>query len=126
MKIKLIEKANPIDREKKKYYANAVNAGKKELKTIADDIAGRSSLTRGDVENVLSNFIDRLPAYLNDGFSVQLGYFGTMRVSLSSEGAEKPELFKTSSIKPKIVFTPGTEMKKQMEKISYETVETEK
>ncbi|KGN80853.1 DNA-binding protein [Porphyromonadaceae bacterium COT-184 OH4590] len=125
MKIKLVKKANPADRDKKKYYANAVNAGKKELRAIADDIAGRSSLTKGDVENVLSNLIDRLPMYLNDGFSVQLGHFGTMRISLSSDGAESPEQFKTGSIKPKIVFTPGTELKKQMEKISYETVESE-
>ncbi len=122
MKIKLVEKANPADRKQVKYYANAVNAGKKDLRSIADDIAGRSSLTRGDIENVLSNFIDELPKYLNDGFSVQLGHFGTMRISLSSEGAKTPKEFDTNTIQPKILFTPGTEIKEKMKKISYETV----
>ena len=121
MKIKLVAKANPADRKQVKYYANAVNAGKKDLRSIAEDIAGRSSLTRGDIENVLSNFIDELPKYLNDGFSVQLGYFGTMRISLSSEGAVSPKEFNTGTIRPKIVFTPGTEVKEKMRKISYET-----
>ncbi len=121
MKIKLVEKANPADRTQVKYYANAVNAGKKDLRNIADDIAGRSSLTRGDIENVLSNFIDELPKYLNDGFSVQLGYFGTMRISLSSKGANTPKEFDTNTIQPKIVFTPGTEIKEKMQRISYET-----
>ena len=119
MKIKIVEKANPADRKQTKFYANAINAGKKDIRAIAKDIAGRSSLTRGDIENVLSNFLDELPKYLNDGFSVQLGYFGTMRISLSSEGAETPKKFKTESIKPKIIFTPGVELKAEMEKISY-------
>lgn len=120
MKIKLVERESPLNRSKPaKWYANAVNAGKKDLKAIAKDIAGRSSLTRGDIENVLSNFVDKLPDYLKDGFSVQLDRFGTLRLSLSSEGADTPETFKTSSIKPKIVFTAGAEMKKEMTDISY-------
>lgn len=120
MKIRLVERKSPLDRDKPaKWYANAVNVGKKDLKAIAKDIAGRSSLTRGDIENVLSNFVDQLPGYLKDGFSVQLSEFGTLRLSLSSEGAETPETFKTSSIKTKIVFTPGTAMKKEMSDISY-------
>ena len=75
MKIKIVEKANPADRKQTKFYANAINAGKKDIRTIAKDIAGRSSLTRGDIENVLSNFLDELPKYLNDGYSVQLSNF---------------------------------------------------
>ena len=119
MKVKLIEKANPSDRKQVKLYASAINAGKKDIRAIAKDISGRSSLTRGDIENVLSNFLDELPKYLNDGYSVQLGYFGTMRVSLSSEGAETAKMFKTETIKPKIIFTPGTELKAEMEKNTY-------
>lgn len=84
MKIKLVEKSNPNKREDKKWYANAVNAGTKGLKDISRDIAGRSSLTRGDIENVLSNFVDEMPKYLKDGFSIQLGELGTVRLSLSS------------------------------------------
>lgn len=120
MKIKLVQRANPANRASVKYYANAVNAGKKDLKTIAKAISGRSLLTRGDIENVLSNFVDELPELLKDGFSIQLGEFGTMRLSLSSEGADTPEAFNTGSISSKVIFTPGTELKKELSDIRYE------
>ena len=122
MKVKLVSKIIPNQPEKKKIHANAVNAGRKTIHDIARSIAGRSSLTRGDIENVLSNFVDELPEYLADGFSVQIGSFGTLRLSLSSTGAEKPEKFSTESIKPKIVFTPGVEVKDSLSRISYEVV----
>jgi len=60
MKVKLISKQNPMKREESKFYANPVNIGRKSLSSIATDMAGRSSLTRGDIENVLSNFVDLL------------------------------------------------------------------
>ena len=123
MKIKLITKKKPGDKNAPgKFYANPVNAGRKTLRDIARDIAGRSSLTRGDIENVLSNFIDCLPAYLRDGFSVQLGEFGTMRLTLSSKGSETEKAFNTDTIKPRVTFTPGVELKSALHGNSYETV----
>ena len=122
MKIKLVTRKNPQKKTEVKFYANPVNAGRKTLHEIARDIAGRSSLTRGDIENVLSNFIDCLPGYLRDGFSVQLGEFGTMRLTLSSKGAETEKAFNTDSIKPRVTFTPGVELKSALRDNSYETV----
>ena len=122
MKIKLQKKKNPQKRTEEKFYANPVNLGKKTLRDIAHDIAGRSSLTRGDIENVLANFMDCLPHYLRDGFSVQLGEFGTMRLTLSSEGAATEKAFKTETIKPRVVFTPGRELKSELSVNSYESV----
>ena len=127
MKIKLIERRKPGTKTGPgKFYAGPVNVGKKTLRDIAHDIAGRSSLTRGDIENVLSNFMDCLPHYLRDGFSVQLGEFGTMRLTLSSEGAETVKAFKTETIKPRVTFTPGVELKAALRENSYETVKEEK
>ena len=54
MKVKLVKRKNPQDKTKSKFYVNAVNAGRKTLRDVARDIAGRSSLMRGDIENVLS------------------------------------------------------------------------
>ena len=116
MKIKLIEKRKPGTKTGPgKFYANPVNVGRKTLKDIAKDIAGRSSLTRGDIENVLSNFVDRLPSYLRDGF-------GTMRLTLSSEGSLTEKAFNIEKIKPRVTFTPSTELKKELADNSYETV----
>ena len=126
MKIKLIERRKPGTKTGPgKFYASPVNVGKKTLRDIAHDIAGRSSLTRGDIENVLSNFIDCLPHYLRDGFSVQLGEFGTRRLTLSSEGAATVKAFKTETIKPRVTFTPGVELKAALRENSYETVKEE-
>ena len=125
MKIRLVPKKNPQKREEVKFYANPVNVGRKTLDDIARDISGRSSLTRGDISNVLYNFIDCLPHYLRDGFSIQLGEFGSMRVTLSSKGAETEKAFKTETIKPRVTFTPGVELKAALRENSYETVKEE-
>ena len=109
-----------------KFYANPVNVECKTLDDIARGISGRSSLTRGDIENVLFNFIDRLPSYLRDGFSVQLGEFGTLRLTLSSEGALNEKAFKTETIKPRVTFTPGVELKAALRDNSYETPKKKK
>ena len=45
-----------------------------------------------------------------------------MRVTRSSKGAEKEEDFKTATIKPRVVFTPGGELKRELAANSYETV----
>ena len=122
MKIKMVQRKNPQKKSEVKYYASPVNAGKKTLRDIAKDIAGRSSLTRGDIENVLTNFMECLPSYLRDGFSVQLGEFGTMRLTLSSTGALDEKSFKVETIKPRVTFTPGVELKAALRENSYETV----
>ena len=121
MKIKMVQRKNPQKKSEVKFYASPVNAGKKTLRDIAKDIAGRSSLTRGDIENVLTNFMECLPSYLRDGFSVQLGEFGTVRLTLSSEGALDEKTFKTETIKPRVTFTPGVELKAALRDNSYET-----
>ena len=121
MKIKMVPRKNPQKKSEVKFYASPINAGKKTLRDIAKDIAGRSSLTRGDIENVLTNFMECLPSYLRDGFSVQLGEFGTVRLTLSSEGALNEKAFKTETIKPRVTFTPGVELKAALRDNSYET-----
>jgi predicted histone-like DNA-binding protein len=121
MRYRLVKKPNPQRREEQKWYASAVNVGKFTIKDFAKEIAGRSSLTRGDIENVLNNFLDELPTFLKVGMSIKLGEFGTVRLTLSSEGTELPEDFNASKIKNvKVVFTPSADLKKQLEDITFE------
>ncbi|MDR0540914.1 MAG: HU family DNA-binding protein [Dysgonamonadaceae bacterium] len=121
MKFKLVEKGNPSQpAAPKKFYPSAVNAGKFTIKDVAKEIAGRSSLTKGDIENVLSNFMEELPTFLKLGMSVQLGDFGTMRLNLSGEGAATPAAFKTDTISAKVIFTPSVELKNGLADIKYE------
>ena len=89
MKYHLVQKANPQERSKKKWYANAVISSKVEQKDIAKTISSKSSLTAGDIANVIQNLLEELPKELVKGNSVKLGDFGTFRISISSEGVEK-------------------------------------
>jgi predicted histone-like DNA-binding protein len=122
MKYKIVEKKNPQDRQASgKYYANGVNAGKFTIKNFAKEIAGRSSLTKGDIENVLENFLDVLPTFLKLGLSIQLGSFGTLRLNLASEGADSPQEFSADRIKGvKVIFTPSVDLKESLKDIVFE------
>ena len=122
MKYRLILKANPVDRTApKRYYANAVTEESISLQLFAGQIAGRSSLTRGDIENVLENFLDELPLFLMMGHSIKLGTFGTLRLTLSSEGALTEDEFTVEMIRGvHVVFTPSPEFKRALLSIKYE------
>ena len=97
-KYKLIQKGNPAKpADPKKWYANPVKSGTVTQKNLATQISGRSSLTAGDIANVLQNLVELLPQELIKGNSVQLGDFGTFRLSFSSEG----RIPKRSSIRKK-------------------------
>lgn len=124
MKYKLVQRKNPQKpAEPGKWYPQAVNAGKVTVKQIVTDIAGRSSLTRGDINNVLDNFLDRLPAYLMLGHSVQLGSFGTIRLSVTGEGVDTKDKYNTKKMNsPKVIFTPGVDFKNSLDEITFELV----
>jgi len=122
MKYKKIQRKNPQKKEEAgKFYAAPVNSGKITLNTLSTRMERNSSLSRGDILNVLSNFLDEVPEYLKDGKSVQLGEFGTVRCSFSSEGVDKPKDVNASLIKKvRVIFTPGARLKHQLSDISFE------
>ncbi|NHW58857.1 DUF4496 domain-containing protein, partial [Escherichia coli] len=100
---------------------NPVKSGSVNQKSLAKEISGRSSLTAGDVNNVIQNLLDILPSKLVEGNSVQLGDFGTFRISFSSEGADTEQKFTTDKIKGiKVLFTPSTEFKKTLSDMKFE------
>jgi len=124
MKYKLVSRANPQNRSQSKWYAKPVNEGKVTQKAIAADIVELSSLSRGDVSNVIESLLTTIPKYLLMNKSVNLGDLGTLRVSFSSEGVENPEDFNVRMISSlKVVFTPSTEFKAMLEKARFEKAE---
>ena len=124
MKYKLIERANPQDRTKVKWYASPVNDGRITQRDLAKDIVDNSSLSKGDVANVIENLLDTMPKYLLMGKSVSLGEFGTLRLSFTSEGVDSADKFSPNLITgAKVVFTPGVELKKTLEDVSFEKSE---
>ncbi|MCK0203070.1 HU family DNA-binding protein [Ornithobacterium rhinotracheale] len=122
MKYRLVQKGKPGDPQApKKWYANPVKSGNVNQKSLSKEIAGRSSLAAGDVSNVIQNLLELLPSKLMEGNSVQLGDFGTFRVSFSSEGVDTEKEFTTDKIKGvKILFTPSSDFKKELSSMKYE------
>lgn len=121
MKFKLIEKSNPLKREDaKKWYASPVYADKVTQKQLAKQLADLSSLSAGDVANVIQNLVEEFPKILMRGGIIQLGDFGTFRVTLSSKGAVEKGKFSTDTIVPKISFLPGVELKRSLEGMKYQ------
>lgn len=122
MKYKLVSRKNPQKPEETgKLYAAPVNDGKVSQKEIAAEIVGLSSLSRGDVNNVIDCLIDTIPKYLLMGKSVSLGELGTLRITFSSEGVETAEEFNIAKIKgARVLFTPSTVLRKAVADITFE------
>jgi predicted histone-like DNA-binding protein len=122
MKYKVLRRKNPQQPLLGgKYYAAPINDGKVSQKEIATEITGLSSLARGDVSNVINSLIDTVPKYLLMGKSVSLGELGTLRLSFSSEGVDRPEDLKTSMISGvRVIFTPSTDLRKAIAGIHFE------
>ncbi|NLX67646.1 MAG: DNA-binding protein [Bacteroidales bacterium] len=124
MKYKLVQKANPLEPDtERKWYASPVKAGTINNYQLSKGIASKSFLARGAVINVIENMVDEIPRYLIEGYSVNLNNFGTLRLSLSSEGVENPSDFTAANIKNmRVVFTPSPELKKTLQGIHFEEV----
>ena len=86
VKLKKIQRKNPQNIALSKWYLTQETAGSVGLPEIAKEIEGRSALSLGDVQSVLSNMVEVLPIFLKLGQSVKLEGFGTFRISVVSDG----------------------------------------
>ncbi|MDR2121265.1 MAG: HU family DNA-binding protein [Tannerella sp.] len=126
IRLKKIQKENPQDRKQSKWYLVQVHSGTVTLQDIAREIADRSSLSIGDVENVLANLVEVLPIFLKLNQTIRLEGFGSFHISVQSTGAEKAEDLTTNNVKnAKIVFIPSTELKGHIEHLSFEIIKEE-
>ena len=124
MRIKLVQRFNPLDRNQApKYYAHMENEGVVDLDGLSNQITKYSSLSLGDVSNVLENMVDAASLYLLMGRGVRIGRLGMFRIVLKSKGVNTPEEFNYNLInRVKLRFTPHVQMKKQLQDISYEMI----
>src|SRR5512133_2514760 len=111
-----VERPNPLTKEKK-WYASPKQTGKRDLKSISKDLAELSSLSAGDVQNVIVNLIDQLPKWLMEGISVKLDGFGSFRLSFSSEGVVTKEEVTANLIKDvRIIFDADDNIKDRIQR----------
>lgn len=91
-----------------KYYAKAQAAGIITIDDLADDISYSTTLTDGDVLNVIRALIKQIQRHIQNGCIVRLENLGSFQAQLRSKGAETVDLFTTANIKAvHLQFRPG-------------------
>lgn len=100
---------NPTDPESApKYYAKMQAAGEIDLDEMAEDIAYSTSLTDGDVLNVLRALIRQMKKHLTAGKIVKMEKFGSFQFQICSKGVDVEKDFDATRInKVNIQFRPG-------------------
>lgn len=129
MYYQLVERTNPLDREgEKKLYATPRYVGQVTAAKLARQIATQTTLTIGDVSNVLRTFLDLLPMYLLMGTSIELENIGRIRLTFSSEGVSDPKAFNTKMMRQlRIVFVSSPDLRKRInDEMTYEKMPEQK
>lgn len=100
---------NPSDKKAdEKFYAKMQASGVVDLDDMAEEISYATTLTDGDVLNVLRALIKQMKKNLTAGKIVRLEKFGTFQFQICSNGAESEKTFTPSNItKVNIQFRPG-------------------
>lgn len=100
---------NPTDQDAaQKFYAKMQASGVVDLDDMAEEISYATTLTDGDVLNVLRALIKQMKKNLMAGKIVRLEKFGSFQFQICSNGAESEKMFTPSNItKVNIQFRPG-------------------
>jgi predicted histone-like DNA-binding protein len=123
IKLKKLQRSNPLDRTQAKWYLVQEKSGSVRMSRIVHDIRDRSAMTAGDVKSVLTNLVELLPVYLKLGQTINIEGLGTFKSIVSSSGTETAqELTVRQAKKPKISFLPCKELRQSMEDAEYEII----
>lgn len=106
-------RSNPNEKDSPKlYYAKAQASGEVTIDSLAEDIAYATSLTDGDVLNVIRAMIRQTNKHLAEGKIVRWETFGSFQLQLQSKGSETIQGFTSSNITgASIQFRPGNPIK---------------
>lgn len=120
MKVKAVKKVNPRNTDETKYYLVPVYAGELTLNELAELISDASTVNVADVAAVLKALAKQLPIFLQKGFIIELGDFGRLRLSISTDGKENAdELSANDIIKVRIIFVPSAAIKEKLKSTSF-------
>lgn len=125
IKFKAIERGEPgvEGGGSKKWYALNISSGERNIDQLTKAIEKISTVSGADIRAVLYALVDVCVDDLDDGYIIRLGDLGNLRVNLSSNGVDTEEEVNNSIIKgSKIVFKPGTRLKKMLDTLEYKKV----
>lgn len=110
--------------EPAKFYANIQATGEKGLDELCEDINGTCTFTRADIVGALAAIEVEAIKTLQNGHILRIGDLGSLRVSVSSNGAETEKDFNESYIKSaRLVYTPSVKLREMLSKLQYVQVD---
>jgi predicted histone-like DNA-binding protein len=118
----VIEKGQPgvSGGGEKKFYAVIKRKGVISLEDLSKEIAGRSTMSEGDVTGVLISMVEAMEAFLSKGFQINLGRLGDLRLSISSRGEEaEDEVSKFSIRRAKLLFIPSRQLRETLKSLKF-------
>ena len=115
------------DKDKVKTCAMARSSSYCEMAKLCELISSRSAMSSADVKAILDSLNWAMSLELRSGSIVQVGEFGSFRLSIRSGGAETKEAFNASMIKKaRVIFSPGTSLRWMSEIVKFEEDEDTK
>lgn len=115
---------NPLQPDApRKVYAKAQITEVLSLKMLGRKIAAESTCSRADVEAVLICMVEKIIESLREGYQVELGELGKLRLHIASKGISKIEDFTSDLIKSvRVRFAPAIELKNSFEDMVFTNV----
>ncbi|MFZ5820897.1 MAG: HU family DNA-binding protein [Chloroflexota bacterium] len=122
VKFTVVPRKDPRDPDSQpKFYAMLKSVGRADKDRISALIARMSSMSSTDTIGMLEAFLNVVPDELAEGRIVELGDFGTFRLSVTSEGSETAEEVTSANIaNVKVLFTPGKRFKQVLANLKFQ------
>ena len=104
-----------------KYYAQVKSKGELTFKELGREMSDISStVSDTDAIAVLNDLLKIVRRHLSEGKIIRLGDFGSLRLSLHSDGAVSEEAFHAGYIRSaKVLFTPGEDLRALTRTLKY-------
>ena len=125
MKYNIIQRRDPRDQSAApKFYASLKRIQTIDLEYIANELAEKSAITKGDVMSIITNLIDLIPKELSMRRTVNLGKLGTFWLNINSEGFDTEEEVTSDAIKKvNVRFRPSFALKELMRRLRFNRLE---
>ena len=121
MKYIILQRANPQDRRKAKWYATPLLERRVRQAELTSQLTESLGIRYGIVRKIIQVFLEAVVRHLLSGRSVCLRPLGTLRISFTSDGMEEPEHVTPDTIRDlKIVITPDKLLKEQLSNLHFE------
>lgn len=121
-KYNVVPKKNPQDQESPpRYYPVIKSSGRINQRGLAQKGAQISTLSSADLAAALETLLTLIPQELMEGNIVDLGDFGSFRLSVKADGSDNETDVTARNIKSvNVRFTPGKEFKLSLSRVTFE------